>query len=294
MSEYLTIAQAAALLGVTVDTVRVWEHQGRLRAYRTAGGHRRFLAEEVRSLGGPRQSAATPGGRAGGLPNTRESLPTPSQLLGGRESAYWPGRARDARAKLEAIRAREATRELIQGREAEEARARADAEAAARERECRQRLDALKEYGRQRAYQAGLPPEWRARVTADLETYVSPIQFPSSLPEDEARSFVAARVNEIVEEFRAECARLEQDEERRRERQRTHARVQGLVAFGMTRAGWATLLWDSTESERAKRELERELRARVRSDWTETDVSGFVEDFLEEVDEEDEDDKEDG
>lgn len=292
MAEYLTIAQAAAYLGVTVDTVRLWERQGRIRAYRTVGRHRRFLEQDVKKLGGPRQGSEPSGGKGPAPPRAQTTLPSTSRLSSGLRATYWQERAQDARARLEAIRAQEAARELLQGREAEEARARAQAEATAREQEHQRRLDALKDYGHQLAHQAGLPPEWRAKATADLETYVSPTQFPHSLPEDEAQAFVAARISEIAEEFRAECARADQEERQRWERQRAHARVGQLVAYGMSRAGLVTLLWDSDEQERATRELGRELRAQVRADWTESDVRDLVDDFLEGDDEEDEEDDE--
>jgi molybdopterin-binding protein len=46
----LRIGQAASLLGVSVDTVRRWEEEGRLAVTRTAGGQRRVAVAEVRRL----------------------------------------------------------------------------------------------------------------------------------------------------------------------------------------------------------------------------------------------------
>jgi molybdopterin-binding protein len=48
--EYLRIGQAAALLGVSVDTLRRWEHEGRVRVARTPGGQRQIRAAEVHRL----------------------------------------------------------------------------------------------------------------------------------------------------------------------------------------------------------------------------------------------------
>jgi excisionase family DNA binding protein len=45
----LTASEAAALLGVSVATVRGWADQGRLPSHRTVGGHRRFEIEELRA-----------------------------------------------------------------------------------------------------------------------------------------------------------------------------------------------------------------------------------------------------
>ncbi|WP_217923419.1 MerR family transcriptional regulator [Miltoncostaea oceani] len=44
----LTASEAAALLGVSVATVRGWADQGRLPSHRTVGGHRRFELEQLR------------------------------------------------------------------------------------------------------------------------------------------------------------------------------------------------------------------------------------------------------
>ena len=44
----LTASEAAALIGVSVATVRGWADQGQLPSHRTVGGHRRFELEELR------------------------------------------------------------------------------------------------------------------------------------------------------------------------------------------------------------------------------------------------------
>ena len=50
MAEEYRIGQAAAILGVRVETLRRWEHEGKLRATRTAGGQRRVAAADVARL----------------------------------------------------------------------------------------------------------------------------------------------------------------------------------------------------------------------------------------------------
>ena len=54
MERLLSIAEAAALSGASLDTLRRWERIGRLSAIRTAGGHRRYREEDVMSLVQPR------------------------------------------------------------------------------------------------------------------------------------------------------------------------------------------------------------------------------------------------
>ena len=50
MTDPLTTSQVAELAGVTPRTVRNWEEEGKLKAERTRGGHRRFSKKEVEKL----------------------------------------------------------------------------------------------------------------------------------------------------------------------------------------------------------------------------------------------------
>ncbi|ACK67842.1 DNA binding domain protein, excisionase family [Rippkaea orientalis PCC 8801] len=48
MKDYLlSIKEAAELLAVSTKTIRRWEQQGKIKAIRTAGGHRRFNVSEL-------------------------------------------------------------------------------------------------------------------------------------------------------------------------------------------------------------------------------------------------------
>jgi molybdopterin-binding protein len=55
----LRIGEAAEMLGVSVETVRRWEREGRLRTKRTDGGQRRVPLDEVRRLLDERRRAGT-------------------------------------------------------------------------------------------------------------------------------------------------------------------------------------------------------------------------------------------
>ncbi len=55
----VTLQEAAAAAGVSASTMRRWADDGRVRAVRTAGGHRRFALETVRKVAGERANRPT-------------------------------------------------------------------------------------------------------------------------------------------------------------------------------------------------------------------------------------------
>jgi excisionase family DNA binding protein len=61
-ARWLSLGEACGLLQVNQTTLRLWADQGRLRVYRTPGGHRRFSREDVLALtrgGGAATGVAT-------------------------------------------------------------------------------------------------------------------------------------------------------------------------------------------------------------------------------------------
>jgi excisionase family DNA binding protein len=42
------LAEAAAMLGVCTETLRHWDNEGKLRAVKTVGGHRRYRLSDIR------------------------------------------------------------------------------------------------------------------------------------------------------------------------------------------------------------------------------------------------------
>lgn len=50
MIELLSLSKASRLLGVTSRTLRAWDTQGKIWTVRSAGGHRRVPADEIRRL----------------------------------------------------------------------------------------------------------------------------------------------------------------------------------------------------------------------------------------------------
>src|SRR5512147_1033263 len=47
MDEWLSLSEAAKLLGVHPSTVRLWSDKGVLPTHRTSGGHRRYRRQEM-------------------------------------------------------------------------------------------------------------------------------------------------------------------------------------------------------------------------------------------------------
>ena len=50
MDQFLSPSKAAELVGVSKRTLQRWEAKGRLRSYRTAGDHRRYLLADLKRI----------------------------------------------------------------------------------------------------------------------------------------------------------------------------------------------------------------------------------------------------
>ena len=52
MSKYINVTKAAEILGVCTKTLRKWDDEGVLKAYKTPKGHRRYIQSELDALVG--------------------------------------------------------------------------------------------------------------------------------------------------------------------------------------------------------------------------------------------------
>lgn len=83
----LTASEAAALLGVSVATVRGWADQGRLPSHRTVGGHRRFEVEQLREWLARRGATAPEPRRLRRVPQDLPACPLLARELNARTEA---------------------------------------------------------------------------------------------------------------------------------------------------------------------------------------------------------------
>jgi len=265
MTRLLSISAAADRLGCSVDGVRDLAERGVLKSVRTSGGHRRFRVEDLEDLdlGAPSPVLNFP------------VVPRPKlvpESHGPPEVPPWEDRVGEEAADLKILKIHREARELEEEdrrRRGQEAR---QAEVAERRRREGERLDGLRSYGLELTQ--SVPVGWQARVVRDLERYISIEQFPPSLTDGQARSFVEARVQRVLNPYRDALARAEEKE--RREAQRKI-----LIDGGNSSAQLRALFWKPDElQEEACQEVEAELADRVDADWTEAEVSDLVDDIL--------------
>lgn len=73
--DLMTTGEAARVLGLSPDMVRLLERNGRLPAQRTANGLRLFRRVDVEGLAAARARSARRDGSSGALPNRRAHSP---------------------------------------------------------------------------------------------------------------------------------------------------------------------------------------------------------------------------
>lgn len=320
MGRQLTIGQTAKRLGLEVDTVRKLERDGKIRAVRTRGGHRRFTEEEVDRYRKSRRKTATakagsrrrpsPGGRsrpARIVPNRHpgtgefaardacfpddfdeidEDLPNDEfdeELRDGIFST--PPPAPPAPHVVQPPPAPATRPSLFEARPSPLAPARDTLT----EFVSQLRLQRVKGYGRA-AMPYGLPAEWQGRVIAELERYVTAIQFPADLSDTKAAEIVRARVTEVLRPYHDAVEKGAREKQGRDEADR---RRTALIAHGNEYARRETSDWDWSASHEARDEVKQVLEREVEHDWTEREVEDEVDEVLDEWDDDEDDESDD-
>lgn len=330
MPKYLSIGDVAKRTDLKEDTIRRLERAGKIRAVRTAGGHRRFREEEVeRFLKQRRAQRGRAGTKASGArlrkspgrhqpPSRRGKKPVPKRSGG---TFIDESFAEDDPVELEDCDYLDDEAELEQLARMAPATsppmpvpARAltvasapppapvpqhpdDVASAIRvatdisERLFEaNRLQMLKSHGLN-AIPYGTPPGWRAKVVLELERFVTATQFPKHLTHSDAVNMVRARVQEVLKPYDDELAREKAAKEAE---QAVARRTESLRAHGRGYAQQETADWEWSEQYEARKEVDKALAEEVEADWRERHVEGLVDEILDQWVDEDELDDDDG
>ena len=266
MKALLSIGQAAEYLGLSVDTVRELDRSGALKAIRTPGGHRRFKPAIL--------DAYLDAGSKRPAPPTRHSrqVPPPEVEAGSIEQEEWtPVRSVSPSPPPTVSPQVDQLRDQLKQAEAE--------------RSERNRLDNLRAYGN-----ALIPwnasPSARSAVLETVASYVTASRFPASLPAWEAHEAIKAKVEAVLEPYKAAEAK---GAARKAQKEQAAQRVRALIEHGKSRARTKTLGWGYTAMTEVCEQVREELESDVESDWSERDVDEMVDEILDEWEEESED-----
>ena len=278
MDKLLSVGQVARRLRVSVDVVRSLDERGELNGRRTPGGHRRYLPADVDRVIARQRAGRT---KTQTHPSRTSAPRRPPPAVYERQPAEPDDDFKveeDVPSMFEL--AAEADREAARKRAAAEVKGRAAAADAEH-----QRLEALKKYGRDLA--VWLPTEWQARVIEDLEDSVTSKHVPPSLASWQAERIVQSRVDAIKKQYN-------DAEDQRRKRDDDQRKIDWLIAWGKSYAVSETITgWDSSGQDRARREVESELKQKVNADMSYGHVKDLVDDILKRWEEDTEDDDED-
>ena len=319
MSRYLTIGETAKRLGLEVDTVRKLEREGKIRAIRTRGGHRRFTEAEIDRYrktrrksgartrrGVSRSIARRPRRRPpaqGRHPRTGEFLPRGVEIADDFDDfedlpqpddfdddmepedymppATQPPPPKVVRAPQPLFPQRPVPAPPPQALVAPSEPSTSFAD--------QLRLQTIKGYGRA-AIPWNAPLESQGKVIADLERFVTTTQFPDDLSYATAAEIVRARVDEVLQPWREaeEKAARQKNTKEETDRRRT-----ALIAHGNNYAWRETTDWDWSTSTEAQDEVKKVLEREVEHDWTEHEVENAVNQVLDEWDDDDDEECDD-
>ena len=263
----MRIGDAAKRLGLEVDTVRRLANEGHIEFESTPGGHRRF----------------TEAGLAAYQRRTRH----PAKRPVARPAA--PVKSMTVRAPVAPMRRQEPTVETwepdIEDDVEEEFPAPSLPAPPRPSRSGPVPYDQAAEVKRLTAIkQAALasipydvPDNWRGRVVADMEDFVTTRQFPAHLGFWETSRIARGRVEEVIAPFRAQQAI---EKARKAADQKAEWRIAELRRHGVNYATRETMTWEWSEQWPARQTATKELDVKVRADMSERDVERMVDDVL--------------
>lgn len=284
----LSIGEAAAILGIQVDTLRRHERKGLIRAIRTDGDQRRFELAEVQRFAAARKltsrtshgnKRATHRGPQPPFPGAAPSRrPSSRKILG--QARVDAADSFDDGDAFDADGLAGATTPAL----APPFHPRSPAHDIAHQVD-HVRLDDIKRFALI-TIPFSVPDTWRAKVIEDLERYVTAQRFPNYLSIIEARNLVTARVKEVLKAYHESRAR---ETAEREAATAAEQRARSLRSYGITYSSQETASWDFAAILEVRREVERVLEREVKPNWTEGEVQDLVNETLAEWVEEDED-----
>jgi len=283
---YVRIGQAAQLAGVSIDTLRRWESEGKLTAARSLGGQRSYRVADTESLRDGDDEDAT-------INSSQVVRPSPPPV------PPWKEREANAAADLNVTKLRIDQREEIRRyNEAEERRFQAQcAEEERREEEIRARAE--QEGERSRQYSAFDNSLRSIRFRLVWETAAARAEVERFLADNETVGvsipWIEAETTAILDRHRAEREAEAQREREARTKQNLAAvqQVADAIRLGtLLREGNAFAAkrtadrkeWDADIAWEALQEVRDHLSQVVKPDWTEKRVKDEVMDTLAEWD----------
>lgn len=296
MGKQLTIGQTAKRLGLEVDTVRKLERAGKLKAVRTAGGHRRFTEEAIDRFRKERKRASVasrptrakrPSRAVSQLnrhPRTGEFLPADVEVMDDFEDFeedFEPEEEYGAPQPSASVVQAPAPAPVLRPKPSSDQPVPGPSVLAQVARQIR--LDTIKGYGRA-AMPWSLPTEWQARVLAHLEGFVTPAQFPDGLSHTLAAELVRASVGELLQPYHETVRRASEAKKSKETNDRCR---QNLVTHGLNYSMRETGNWDWASRAEGRDEVRKVLEREVAHDWTEREVEGAVDEVLDQWDDED-------
>lgn len=269
----MRIGDAAKRLGLEVDTVRRLANEGHIEFESTPGGHRRFTEA---GLAAYQHRKRHPG---------KGPVPRPAA----------PAQSMTVRAPVAPVRRQEPTGETwepdIEDDVEEEFPALSLSVPPRPFRPGPPPYDHAAEVKRVTAIKQSalasipydVPDNWRGRVIADLEDFVTTRQFPAHLGFWETSRIARGRVEEVIAPFRAQQAA---EKARKAAHQKAEWRITELRRHGVNYATRETMTWEWSEQWAARQATTKELDVKVRTDMSERDVERMVDDVLSDWEEE--------
>ena len=284
-NEWLTPAEAGAILGVGPDRVAQLAREGALGSMRTPGGHVRVRREEVEELANPSQppSEDEPGPEAEELPPEEVKERASPCRPKWEHIPPWKRRVREAEADVQVLELDEQRERLLETRAERQAqRERDEAERAAAATEA-ERLRQLKSFALS-CLPYGVPADVQAEVARQLERGVTSERFPPGLSRAHAEALLRTDVERHLRPWRTRDARRE----RVREEAQTREKIIGWAVF---KAGIrAPREWDYETKKALEREVRNVLGEEYHPGMDQDEATEIALDVLEEWVEDDGDD----